>query len=254
MFPGTIPMVVIVALHVLLPLAFAVIHGALVYRLRGILTFILLSLAIGNLFENLSILTGFPFGRYHFTGVMGPKILAVPILLGLAYVGMGYISWTVARLILGDAGQLLNGSRLVTRPLVAAFVMVAWDFSQEGIWSNFVHGWKWHEGGPYFGVPLSNFLGWYLTVYLIYQSFALAVRRKSGPFHASFWRTAILFYGVSALGNLLVPGPSGIAVVTDATGTAWPVSAILGTSALVSIFVMGAFTLLAWVRLVDGNS
>jgi len=251
MLPGAIPMVIIVALHVLLPLTFAVIHGALVYSLRGILTFILLSLAIGNFLENLSIFTGFPFGHYHFTGVMGPKILAVPILLGLAYVGMGYLSWTLARVILGDAGQPLTGSRLVTRPLVAAFVMVAWDFSQDAIWSNFVHGWQWHDGGPYFGVPLSNFAGWYLTVYLIYQSFALVVRRKPGPFPVSFWRTAILFYGVSALGNLLVPGPPGVATVTDAAGTVWPVSGILGTSALVSVLVMGAFTLLAWVRLLD---
>jgi putative membrane protein len=247
-------MVVVVALHVLPPLAFALIHGALVYRLRGILTFILLSLAIGNLFENLSILTGFPFGRYHFTGVMGPKVFAVPILLGLAYVGMGYISWTVARVILGDAGQPLTGSRLVTRPLVAAFVMVAWDFSQDAIWSNLVHGWRWHEGGAYFGVPVSNFAGWYLTVYLIYQSFALLVRSKSADATtagAGLWRTAILFYGVSALGNLLVPGPPGVVAVTDAAGTVWPVSGILGTSALVSVLVMGAFALLAWVRLLD---
>jgi putative membrane protein len=254
MFPDAIPMVVVVALHVLPPLAFALIHGARVYRLRGILTFILLSLVIGNLFENLSILTGFPFGRYHFTGVMGPKILSVPILLGLAYVGMGYISWTVARVILGDAGQPLTGSRLVTRPLVAAFVMVAWDFSQDAIWANLVHGWRWHEGGAYFGVPVSNFAGWYLTVYLIYQSFALLVRSKSTDATtagAGLWRTAILFYGVSALGNLLVPGPRGVVTVTDAAGTAWPVSGILGTSALVSVLVMGAFTLLAWVRLLD---
>jgi uncharacterized membrane protein len=111
MFPGAIPMVMVVALHVLPALIFAIVHGATVYRPRGILTFILLSLAIGNFFENLSIFTGFPFGRYHFTEVMGPKILAVPILLGLAYVGMGYISWILARVTLGDAGQLLTGSR-----------------------------------------------------------------------------------------------------------------------------------------------
>jgi len=25
--------------------------------------------------------------------------------------------------------------------------------------------WNWHNGRPYFGVPLSNFFGWYLTVF-----------------------------------------------------------------------------------------
>src|SRR5580700_3725266 len=145
-FPDRIPMVAIVALHVLPALVFALVHGAVRYGVRGILIFTGLCLAIGNLTENLSILTGFPFGHYHFTDVMGPKIFQVPILLGLAYIGMGYCSWTVARVILGDAGQPLAGSRLVTRPLVAAFIMVAWDFSQDPVWANFVHGWQWHDG------------------------------------------------------------------------------------------------------------
>jgi putative membrane protein len=131
--------------------------------------------------------------------------------------------------------------------------MVAWDFAQDPTWANFVHGWQWHEGGAYFGVPLSNFAGWYLTVYLIYQSFSLAVRWKSGPFPASFWRTAILFYAVSAAGNLLVPGPRGVTTVTDAAGTVWPVSGITATSTLVSVLAMGAFAVLAWVRLLDSN-
>jgi uncharacterized membrane protein len=168
---------------------------------------------------------------------------------------MGYISWTVARVVLGDAGEALTGSRLITRPLVAAFVMVAWDFSQEAVWSNLVHAWRWHQGGAFFGVPLTNFLGWYLTVYLIYQSFTLAIRPRKCSFdHAGLWQAAILFYGLSAAGNLLVPGPLGVETVIDATGTVWPIAGILGTSALVSIFMMGAFALLAWVRLVDRNS
>jgi len=253
-FTGSIPTAIVIALHVLPPLAFCLLHGAIVYRWRGILTFIFLCVAIGNFFENLSIRTGFPFGRYHFTDVMGPKIFAVPILLGLAYVGMGYISWTVARVILGDAGESLAGWRLLTRPVVASFLMVAWDLSQEAVWSNLVDGWRWHDGGAFYGVPLSNFLGWYLTVFLIYLSFALIVRPNGvTSSDTALWKTSILFYGVSAIGNLLVPGPPGVTTVTDTAGTVWPVSGILGTSALVSILVMGAFTLLAWVRLLDRN-
>ena len=257
LIPDRIPMVAVVSLHVLPPLAFALVHGAIVYRRRGILTFVLLCLVIGNALENLSVVSGFPFGHYHFTGVMGPKIFAVPILLGLAYIGMGYISWIVARLILGDAAGPLTGSRILTRPLAAAFVMVAWDFSMDAVWSNLVRGWTWQEGGAYFGVPVSNFMGWYLTVYLIYQSFALYLRRRpAGPglLPPGFWRTAVLFYGVSAVGNLFVVAPRGLRIVTDASAAEWRVSGILSASALVSIFVMGAFTLLAWVRLLDESS
>jgi uncharacterized membrane protein len=123
-YPNKLPIVVIVALHVIPPLLFALIHGALHYGVRGILIFLGLCLVIGNLLENLSILTGFPFGHYHFTDVMGPKILQVPILLGLAYIGMGYQSWTLGLPIVRGP---LTGLRIFITPLVAACGMVAWD-------------------------------------------------------------------------------------------------------------------------------
>jgi len=210
---------------------------------------VLLCVVIGNFAENLSILTGIPFGHYHFTDVMGPKILNVPILLGLAYIGMGYLSWIVGRLILGNFRAPLAGSRVVTVPLVAAFAMTAWDLSMEPVWANFVHAWVWHDGGFYFGVPLSNFLGWHLTVYLIYQSFAVYLRGRATTKAFRYWRVAVVFYGVSAVGNLFIARPPGLSTITDASGTQWRVAAILEASVIVSICVMGAFTVIAWTRL-----
>jgi uncharacterized membrane protein len=93
------------------------------------------------------------------------------IMLGLAYIGMAYLSWTLARLMLGVVGIPLSGLRLLTLPLVAACTMVAWDVCQDPVWSTVLHAWVWLGGGPYFGVPLINFFG--LTVYLIFQLFAL---------------------------------------------------------------------------------
>jgi uncharacterized membrane protein len=253
-FAGTIPMLVIVTMHVVPPALFALIHGAIRYRLRGILAFVAICLVVGNASENLSILTGFPFGHYYFTGLMGPSAFHVPILLGLAYVGMGYLSWTLGRLIVGDIDGALAGSRVLTVPIVASFVMVAWDLSMEPVWSTVMHGWIWLQGGAYFGVPVSNFLGWYLTVYVIYQLFALYLRERPlrvrcDSLPSSYWRLAILFYGVSAAGNLLLIPRAGLAVVSDPTGAQWRVGSIVATSALTSIFVMGAFALFAWARL-----
>jgi hypothetical protein len=39
--------------------------------------------------------------------------------------------------------------------------------------------------------------------------------------------------------------------VSDPTGKQWRVADITGASALVSIFVMGAFAAIAWVRLAE---
>jgi uncharacterized membrane protein len=254
-FPGKVPIGVVVALHVLPPIVFALIHGAMFYQWRGILAFFAICLVVGNIFENVGVRTGFPFGHYYFTDLMGPKLFVVPIQLGLAYLGMAYLSWTLARLILGGMRNPMNGSRVVTLPLVAAFIMVAWDFSQDPVWSTILHLWIWQQGGAYFGVPVSNFLGWYLTVYVFYQFFALYLRgRSSNPsaFNSSYWNLAVLFYAVSAVGNILLFIPrSGASVVADPAGTQWKVSDITATCALVSIFTMGAFAVIAWARLAE---
>ena len=258
---GKVPVPVIAALHILPPLVFAFLHGALLLGRRAILTFFILFLVVGNVIENASVMTGLPFGHYYFTDCLGPKLFHVPILLGLAYLGMGYLSWTLALLILGNCNDRnpVAGFRVVTLPLVASFLMVAWDLSQDPVWSTIQRCWIWPHGGAYFGVPMSNFLGWYLAVYIFYQLFALYLRRRSAvltPLPLRHWKMAALFYAVCAAGNLLLllgTPPGGLATVTDPSGAAWNIRDILSASALVSIFTMGAFALFAWLRLADNN-
>jgi len=117
-FPDRIPIFAIFTLHVVPPFLFALVHGARRYGLRGILLFTGLCLAIGNFTENVGVLTGVPFGRYHFTDVMGPKVFQAPILLGMAYVGIGYVSWILGLLMAGGIGKPLAGYRVLTVPLV----------------------------------------------------------------------------------------------------------------------------------------
>jgi len=249
-------MLAVVVLHVLPAASFALIHGSMFYRLRTMLVFFGICLVVGNVFENLGVVTGFPYGPYYFTDVMGPKLLVVPILLGLAYVGMAYLSWTLAKLIVGRMECRLDGWRVVTVPLLAGVIMVAWDFCMDPVWSTILHAWIWLRGGSYFGVPLSNFAGWYLVVYMIYQLFAVYLRRRPGAVTRqppAYWRLAVLFYAISAAGNLLLLIPSGQeAVVPDAAGIRWKVSDITDATALSSIFTMGAFAIAAWIRL-DGK-
>ncbi|MGB2664955.1 MAG: carotenoid biosynthesis protein [Candidatus Acidiferrum sp.] len=263
LYPGHVPIVVSVALHILPPLTFALVHGARIYGRRGILAFAGLYVVVGNVLENLSITTGFPFGHYVFTERMGPKISQVPILLGLAYVGMGYLSWMVARAILRERVGELSGWRVAMLPVLASVVMTAWDLAMDPIWSTVGRLWIWQQGGGYFGVPASNYVGWLLANYVIYQSFILILRRRGSGFASqngtesvplSYWRTAVIFYALTGIGNLLlaVPTPRH-PVVTDASGAAWRVSDITLACAVISGLVMGGFALCAWVRLGEGT-
>src|SRR5437764_288062 len=133
LIPDALPSVVTLTLVTLLPFVFVFVHGSVTYRLRDVLVFAAITLVVSNIFENTSILTGFPFGRYIYTDGMGPKLFLVPILIGPAYLWPGYLSWTLARVFLGATEHRLPGHFIFTVPLLASSLMVSWDLSFDPI-------------------------------------------------------------------------------------------------------------------------
>ena len=253
---STHPTTTLVAFDVCSALAFALVDGTRRYGFRAALFFVALCAVIGNAMENLSIATGFPFGHYTFLGLMGPKLFSVPILLGLAYIGMAYVSWVLAHAMLNPRNHRLSGPRALLIPFVAAFVMVAWDLAQDPVWSTLLHAWVWRDGGMWFGVPLTNYFGWFLTVFLICASFALyCSRRTDVPADPISARPAIAFYLLCAFGNALQlfshPAPPTVA---DAAGHLWKTNAILAVSSLVSLLIMGTFAAIAASRIAVSSS
>jgi putative membrane protein len=253
LYAGRLPTLSIVALHVVPPALFALAHGSVLYRAKGIAVFVVFCLGFGTLAESVSLRVGLPFGSYYFTDVMGPKVFQLPVLLALAYLGIGYAAWTLAILILGYAGQPIHGKRVLALPLLASLIMVAWDLSMDPTWSTIDRAWIWQAGGAYFGVPVSNFFGWFLTAYSYYQAFALYCSARAipaAPAQRVFWLPAIALYAVCALGNLLILKlPMAPPVVTDAVGKQWMTADIMRNCALVSLLVMAPFALLAWIKI-----
>jgi len=251
-FPLSIPTLLIVVLHVLPPAAFAVLHGHRLYGTRGVLVFLALCLGTATFFESFSLRTGFPFGHYYFTGVMGPKIFGLPILLALAYVGVGYMSWILANLIPGASARSRTG--LVLLPVLASLIMTAWDLAMDPVWAYIDHAWVWRNGGSWYGVPLTNYRGWLLTSWVFYQAFALWLRRRTPVVIPLAWnRLAVLMYATTAAGNLLLAIPSALpalvpAVIAGPAGRHWSAADAVHSCILVSIFLMLPFALIAWLR------
>lgn len=252
LYADRMPMSGIVSLHVLPPAIFAIVHGGIRYGYRGITEFVALCLFVGGVFEIVGISTGIPYGSYYFTNVMGAKLFGIPILLALAYVGMGYLSWVLGVILLERPRVSWRGIEVVRLPLLATVIMVSWDVCMDPIWSTIEHAWVWRRGGAYFGVPVSNFLGWFLAVYAIYQLFALYLRGRPLPdsLPVTYWRTAVLFYAVSGAGNLLlVLRPKESPIVVDPAGVAWTVKTITRACFALSLVTMGSFALLAWMSI-----
>ena len=241
----------------LISVVFALVHGAVRYGWTGIVAFIVISLVVSNILENTSILTGFPFGHYHYTDALGPKLFLVPLLIGPAYFANGYFAWVIGNVLVGEVRRGSSALLTFAVPFIAAFVMVMWDLTLDPKASTIQHQWIWEQGGGYFGVPLTNYLGWFFTVYLFLQLFALFVRfrpdnRTVRNFPRAHFAQALLMYAVIGLTPVLTfaIGSSNMQVA-DAAGVVWQTRGIAESVATVSIYTMLFAVALSAVRLIQ---
>jgi uncharacterized membrane protein len=245
-----------IAVVLLISVVFAVLHGAARYGRSGIAVFIAVCLVVSNILENTSILTGFPFGHYHYTDILGPKLFLVPLLIGPAYFATGYFAWVIGNVLVGDVRRGASAFTTFAVPVIASFVMVMWDLTFDPRASTIQHQWIWEQGGGYFGVPLTNYLGWFFTVYVFLQLFALYVRFAPGgqavvrAFPRSYYAQAIVMYAVLGLTPVLTFFAGGASSpVTDAAAVVWPTRSIAEAAATVSIYTMLFAVALSVVRL-----
>src|SRR5437899_6668497 len=243
---------------ILLLFPLTMIPGMKRYPWKGIAIFIVITLIVSGIMENLSILTGFPFGHYYYTDALRPKVTLVPILIFPSYIAFGYLAWVLSILILGGVRRGSTIFTTVAVPLVASFMMVAWDLSLDPIASTINQTWIWTQGGGYFGVPISNFLGWSLTVYVFFQLFALYLRKR-GPTNPpaipiTHYLQIILVYMWTGIGFVLnYPFRPTNTAITDAVGHIWQTSDIYETTAISAIYTMNFISTLALAILLRGR-
>jgi uncharacterized membrane protein len=257
LFSLSIPIAAVLSISVI----FALIHGAMRYRWSGMVTFIVICLVVSNILENTSILTGFPFGHYHYTDGLGPKLFLVPLLIGPAYFATGYLAWALSTVLIGEVRRGSAAFTTVAVPFIASFLMVMWDLCLDPTASTIRHIWIWEQGGGYFGVPLTNYLGWFFTVYVFLQLFALFLRLRRADlaekrtWPRSYYAQAVVMYMVIGLTFVLnyVVG-NGNTQVTDAAGVVWRTGSITESAAIVSIYTMLFAAALAAVKLVQGSA
>jgi uncharacterized membrane protein len=178
------------------------------YGKKNALIFFIVTSLVSLFFENLSVLTGFPFGFYHYSPSLG--VLAVPLIIIFEYFAMGYLSWILAHILTGQYSKKLEGKQIFIVPLVATFIMVMWDLTVDPISATLQGLWVWTYPGPFFGIPISNYFGWFLVVYIFLQILALYLSKydtiKPEKIEAisnkPFWSEAPVIYGTMAMGTI----------------------------------------------------
>jgi len=174
--------------------------------------------------EVVGVHTGLPFGRYEYSDMLQPQLGDVPVLIPFAWLMMLPPAWAVAEAILLTCGdKTLWWQR---HPLIlAAFsgaAFTAWDtfldpqMVARGLW-------QWLTPGEYLGIPLLNFLGWWLAATLL-----TAVVRPNYIPRVSLLSIYTLTCILQAIG----------------LGIFWEQPA----AALYGLIIMGGFVLVAWKR------
>jgi len=200
---------------------FSLTHATIALGWRHSLTFFALSAAIAWVFEQIGVETGAIYGRYYYTDVLGPKLGHVPFLIPLAWFMMIYPSYVIANLIADSrvTGSRGRPGRLVWLSVLSGMVMTAWDLVIDPILSGpAVRAWVWQDGGPYFDIPIQNYVGWIATTFCVYLAYRLFERRVAArPMGALTRPIAVLplmAYGAMMLSNLLGGGgPAALIVI-----------------------------------------
>jgi Predicted membrane protein len=141
---------------------------------RPTLVFFGLSAAIAWAYEEVGVATGLVFGAYHYTDYLGPKLGNVPYLIPLAWFMMIYPSYVIANLALArrPTGTPRGLVPLVQLAAASAVAMTVWDLVIDPILSGpSARAWIWESGGPYFGIPIQNYLGWLATTFTVYLAY-----------------------------------------------------------------------------------
>ncbi len=166
---------------------------------------VLLLLPLAWLVEFVGSSSGFPFGRYHYTDVLQPQITGVPLLIPLAWLMMLPPAWAVAALVIKSRRLSAPLPVRVARALVAALAFTAWDLfldPQMVAWGF----WVWEHPGAYFGIPLVNYLGWFLVSF-VFSFFFAPSSLPTMPLLLIYALTAFLqFFGQMFFWRM--PGPA----------------------------------------------
>lgn len=181
------------SLHILFGAAAVLLFGLLTVGTRKTLIFFVIATLIPLGMELLGTSTGFPFGPYSYTSFLGYKIAdLVPYSIPLSWFYMGFTSFILADVIVTNSGQR---HRTAWSLALGVYFLTVWDLSLDPAMASPrlpIHFWIWHQDGPYFGMPISNLVGWSLTG-LVYMGLSRLLWRTN----LDAQRVAIWFpYGV----------------------------------------------------------
>lgn len=155
-------------------------------RIKGLILSVLIGVST-FLIEGLSAHFDVFFGNYDYTERFPPLLFGVPI--GIAF------AWIV--MIMAGHALSRKFSNRFLRATIAALYVVALDFVLDPVAFVSKSYWVWYSDSDYYGIPLSNFIGWFIIAFVwqLILSVCKANHHKelSTQIQIVFWTIVILF-------------------------------------------------------------
>jgi putative membrane protein len=156
------------------------------------LKFLLLGYFIAWGSEGLSIRVGFPYGMYyyHYDKMVGePFLWGVPVWDSLSYVFLTFSAYMMALYLRSRWDRFTPipklqaswGTVLLGAALTMVLDIVIDPVATLGRFWFLGDIFHYPPGGPYFGVPLTNFAGWFLVAFTILALFRLSDKLEGVP-------------------------------------------------------------------------
>jgi uncharacterized membrane protein len=201
---------------VLLFAAASLVHAGAWFGARGCLALVVGAGCLGLAAEAVGLATGLPFGRYTYSGTLGPQVLGVPLLVPLAWTMMAYPALLAARRLSGCAG---HPSGRIRTALLGGLTLAAWDLFLDPQLVAAGH-WTWADPSPSLpgvpAVPLLNTAGWLLVGSLMTAALdRLLPRPAASPVSAEALPAALLLWTWlgSVVANLVFFGRPSVALL-----------------------------------------
>jgi bisanhydrobacterioruberin hydratase len=143
-----------------------------------------------SVIEFIGVNTGYPFGSYRYTDVLGLSFAGVPLAISFAWYATVMNTWRISEGLLSR----LTPARPMLVAMSAGILTLALDIALEPMASTVNSYWLWSGNR----IPLQNYASWFfltsIAVYLLAMRGTAGGRQRRG-----LMRTAFLIYGMQVV-------------------------------------------------------
>lgn len=146
------------------------------------------------LVEYLGVQYGLFFGHYFYNPDFGLYIADIPLTIGTAWL-----------MVIATTHALVKPMALVVKQpffqwiiyaIVGALAAVIMDLILDPVAANVKQYWVWHGDGLYYGIPFSNFVGWFFIALTLHALLWIGVRylKRTKSYHPYWHSRMVLLY------------------------------------------------------------